>query len=74
MLTRRHFISTSGALFSAPLASAAWAQTEDQSSEVAPLIEAPSLAYLYATIVILFGFVVYVPVIYYKKHLPFMSK
>ena len=29
MLTRRHFISTTSALFSAPLAGAVWAQTED---------------------------------------------
>jgi lipoprotein-anchoring transpeptidase ErfK/SrfK len=40
MLTRRHFISTTGALFSAPLASAAWAQAEDQGGEVTPLGEA----------------------------------
>ena len=36
MLTRRHFISTTSALFTAPLAGAAWAQTEEQSAETPP--------------------------------------
>ncbi|XP_077976188.1 uncharacterized protein LOC144432048 [Styela clava] len=40
---------------------------------VAPIIDNPALEYLYATIFILLGFVIYVPVIYYKKHLPFMK-
>ena len=33
MLTRRHFIRSSTALFSAPLASAAWAQSDDATDE-----------------------------------------
>ena len=36
MLTRRHFISTTGALFSAPLAGAAWAQTEEVVGPILP--------------------------------------
>lgn len=40
---------------------------------IAPIIEEPSLAYLYATLIILLGFVVYVPVVYYKKQLPIMK-
>jgi len=41
---------------------------------VAPIIENPSLAYLYAGIVILAGLIFYFPFIFFKKVPPFMSE
>ncbi|MDD9922167.1 MAG: L,D-transpeptidase [Boseongicola sp.] len=36
MLTRRHFVNTTCALFSAPIAGGAWAQSEDSVDDLAP--------------------------------------
>ncbi|XP_077976320.1 b(0,+)-type amino acid transporter 1-like [Styela clava] len=40
---------------------------------IAPIIEDPALEYLYASIFIIAGFIVYIPLIHYKISLPFMD-
>lgn len=41
---------------------------------IGPIVDNPKIEYLYATVFILAGFVVYVPFVYYQKVLPGMSK
>ena len=40
---------------------------------IAPIVDEPKMGYLYATLFILAGFLLYVPFLYYKKVLPGMS-
>ena len=41
---------------------------------IGPIVDNPKIEYLYATLFILAGFLLYVPFVYYKKVLPGMSK
>ena len=40
---------------------------------IGPIVDNPKIEYLYATLFILAGFLLYVPFVYYKKVLPGMS-
>lgn len=41
---------------------------------VGPIVDKPTIEYLYAASFILSGMIFYVPFVHYKMHIPFMGK